>query len=624
MKPLPEDWESTIWQDLRQVMPAVPVPPDVQERIRQRLRRAQVQPGVEGAPKSPSVLPFSVRKRPLRRTWRWAAVAAVAAVLLVSGGPQVERFGRRWFGPHASFPIAAPFALSGAAAAGVPMTPGIMQHDTGVTFDLAVPLPELPAEGEIQRAETPFDPAWVEQVKNRLGIKEPVSRDWDKVPVITPLIGYRAGRLSLAKSGAWAYWPDGPLVVAASDTPPAEPPLGPVISDEEAAKIASDWLEKAGLYPPGNVSVRVFRTQHRADEAVVEVAPAKGSPLAVADGLPNVQVALWSREVRSAYGLWPSGTTTAGEVPLRTAEEAWADLQAGIGAVVGSADPFVAWPENPHMTIQTISLDRALVRSLENRWYYIPVVLFEGEVKDAQGQGHKALAYVSAVKPTPGQGGFELKTSLPEAREGAPLIQINRPEKVQHDWTPSEPIQTFRLPTPEHVRQAALRVAEAAGVDLESVGTPELHWSPAEVLAILPSTWNGLGALETIGDSRSMPAVSIRFSLDGSIRGVTLTDVTAKPAGAPVDLISPEEAWRQAQAGAGMVKVFGDGRTFPAAHFAAHRTSVDRVELAYNVDVPAWMNGQAAEPTYFFWGTAVVGEDFTELQVVVMVSAVRR
>lgn len=627
MKPLPDDWENAIRHDLRQAMPAVPVPPDVQERIRQRLHRAQIaQASGRLSTETPTMAPvvqLPSRAKPRRRWWRWTAVAAIAALLLESGGPQVGRFQRRWFGPQASFPIAAPFTLSGAAAAGTPTTPGLMQNDAGVTFELAAPLPELPQRGQIQRAETPFDPAWVEQVKTKLGIAEPVTRDWDKVPVLTPLIAYRAGRLSLAKSGAWGFQPDGPRAVQASSAPPPEPPLGPVISDEEAVKVASDWLNKAGLYPAGDVTIRVYRTPKRADQSLVEITPAKGTPLAAAGDLPYVRVTLRSREVRDAYGIWPTGTAPAGEVPLRTAQEAWADLQAGIGAVVGTTDPFEDSPAIPKMTIRSVSLDRALVRSLEDRWYYIPVVLFEGEIKDAQGKGHKALAYVSAVKPTPGQGGFELKTSLPEAHGAAPFIQVHRPEKHQ-PWTPAKPIETFHTPTPEHVRQAALRVAEATGADPKAVGTPDLHWSPGEVTAIVSATWNGLPALQTMGDPQWLSAVWTSFYLNGSLRYVTLLDVSAEPVGAPVDLISPEEAWQQVQAGAGMVKEIRDGRTFPTAHFAAHRTTIDRVELAYNVDVPAWRDGKPAEPTYFFWGKSVVGEDYTEYDVVVMVSAVRR
>ncbi|MDB4894940.1 MAG: hypothetical protein JWN15_1202 [Firmicutes bacterium] len=88
-------------------------------------------------------------------------------------------------------------------------------------------------------------------------------------------------------------------------------------------------------------------------------------------------------------------------------------------------------------------------------------------------------------------------------------------------------------------------------------------------------------------------------------------------------LISPEEAWRQVQAGVGTVKVIHEGGDFPNAHFAAHRTTIDRVELAYNVGQAAWAEGQPAKPSYFFWGKAIVGEDFTEKDVVVIIPAIR-
>ncbi|MDB4894941.1 MAG: hypothetical protein JWN15_1203 [Firmicutes bacterium] len=176
------------------------------------------------------------------------------------------------------------------------------------------------------------------------------------------------------------------------------------------------------LYPPDPVSTSVSGTGADID---VDFTSAKGSPLAAADDLPGIHVWIRSGKIFQASGMWPKSSSPAGDVPLRTAREAWADLQAGTGAVVGTVGRVNAELQS-HMTIHSVSLDRVLVRSLENRWYYIPVVLFEGEIKDTKGQGHKAIAYVTAVKPTPGQGGYELKAALPQAPAQLPSVQISK------------------------------------------------------------------------------------------------------------------------------------------------------------------------------------------------------
>lgn len=628
MKPSPEleELEHTVGAQLRRAMPPVQAPPVAVERMRRRLNTAPAR-AATGQGEPAQVVQFP-RRPASRRPWRWVAVAAVAALLLTAGSPQAGRLGRRWFGPRTSFPISAPFSLAATAAAAAPAGATLPQRGTDVRYQLEASFPDLPGIAPVWRVRFASDPAWLEETRKRLGIAERVEAQWDKVPHLSPLRGHQAGPLSLSATGGWSYYPGVPsgtvpAVSSPAPAPTAQPP-GPPVSDEEARQSAERWLKQAGLYPAESVETHVQRIPRAPDVATVRMYPAAGSPFAAAGDVPSIGLTVRAGRVEMASGLWPAAVEEAGAVPLRTAQEAWADLQAGIGVVSPwRREGIFDGADNPVVTVRDVRLGRALVRSLDDRWYFTPVVVFRGDTVDRSGQVRAVMAYVSAVKPTPGQAGYELKADLPTAPASVPPIRVKSAGSSIRTSKAGDPVETFAVPIPANVRGAALRVAAAAGLPAEQLGEPQLYWNPTGVMALVPVKAAGLPLVQTVGDPSWPAAVDVSFSLTGGVESVVVLSLPAEAAGDPLPVLTAAEAWHQVQGGAGAVKVIHHGDDYPNAHFAAHRTVITRVELAYNLDQAAHSGQRPAEPAYFFWGTAEVGEAHREVPVVVILPAWR-
>lgn len=634
MKPSLDDLEQSVGAPLRRALTPVPVPPEALERMRQRLSApaACSHNTAATAPLAPETARLepapvaTVPPAPQRRRWlRWVAAAAAAAVVMTAGWPQAGRLQRRWFGPQASFPIGAPFTLGGVAMAGTAPTPALHPWLQLPRIELAAPLPELPATGQVLRAEVDHGPAWVERVRRNLGLKESTKPMWDKMPVLSPVIGHHAGPLAQFRSGAWSYqagasWGE---PVPAGSRPP-DPPAGAEIEEDFALESGGAWLKQAGLYPQGDLVTHVWQDPDRRDTALVEWRPGPDHALTGSGDFPRAAVTVRSSgEVFMARGLWPSGTSPAGEVRLRTAREAWEDVKAGIGVALGG--PSFQWAENPVITVRTVALDRALVRALDNRWYYIPVVAFMGETVDARGATQPVHAYVSAVKPMPGQGGYRLAADLSRVSTvtEAPLLTLNRKDDWYQPWQPPAGIDTFTIPTDEAVTAATARLIGEAGLDPKKLGAPVIERGPVDLHVTVPWVFNGLPARQTMGDPQWVGALYATFEANGRIRNATIGRLAPQNAGEPLALLSPQEAWERVKAGEGTVSVRMGG-TFPNAHFAAHETTIDRVELAYNVTQQVWMNQAPAEPAYIFYGRTVVGEQHDEFEMHVIVSAVKK
>lgn len=273
------------------------------------------------------------------RPVRWIA-SAVAAVLLVIGGAFYENQTKTVRSDLTG--------LAFADSAEVPSSLGVTQ--TPVEFRLETALPTLPEE------------APVALLSNPKGAANPFFRYQDK-----EADAHRQG------------------------LPPAD--------QSAAEKVAVEWLKKNDHWPSGPVDI-VSRV---ASDQVVTVilGPAKGSPLYTVNEVPSIWVWVANGRVITVQGIWPERAIGAGTVPIKTAVEAWADLQAGKYPWLGipsDAESFDL-PQNPVMSVREVRLEQAMARAADDRQYLIPVVVFQGDVTDTHGQAHTVTAFVSAVRP---------------------------------------------------------------------------------------------------------------------------------------------------------------------------------------------------------------------------------
>ncbi|MGE5675594.1 MAG: hypothetical protein ACM3XM_17230 [Mycobacterium leprae] len=611
-----ENLEAAVGRSLTEAFFPVQAPPEMVDRIRHQLLKT---PPVRRTALA-RILPFPHRvslhptHRPLRR---WVAAAVAAMLLLAVGGPGVQYAGRRWLGPQASFPIAAPFPLSGIALAATPSAPALVQQmDPGLRYRLVAPLPALPATGLIQSVQLPNDAALLQSVKKGLGVAAPIQTEWDKIPFITPKTGHRMGPFLLGVNSRWWY-DAGTSPTPASASSPAD--YG------QARTVAEAWLKQAHLYPSGPLDVTA--EQNRGGLIEIAFYPAAGSPLAAGGDYPGIRVGVWDGRVTSALGLWPDQVTDLTSVPLRSAAEAWADLQAGIGVISPERPELIEPAPDPTMTIREVRLDRALVQSLDKHWYFIPVVLFRGDVMGADGKPHEQLVYVSAVKPQPGQGGYELKVALPEGPAAAPALHVTKPTPetiISGSYRPDPQPKTFLVPSNANAIAAARRIAEASAFADQPMGAPVLVRSPLDVSVSFPILSSGLPIIRSGGTPSFGREVSVNFRAPGSVASISLFSFPAEPVGDPLPLITAAEAWDRLRSGSGWVKIINTADEFPNAQFAAHRTVIDQVVMAYDMDVSVEMDRKSIiEPAWFFYGKAEVGEDHRQVKIVAIVPARR-
>jgi hypothetical protein len=563
--------EQSVGEQLRTAMPQVQAPPELVDQIRRQLA---AQPTHRPLP-----------RRPLRRAvptssarWvRWVTVAAAVALLVMSGTVQWPG-GRR-------LELTAPMAFAGSLATPLPAQP---HWETGWQYRLETELPALPGLDAAYEAVYPAD-KWLDRARRRLGL------------ALTPDAVGNPGWLGGTPSG-WSYNPDSEL--------PASPGGDP----KEAEKTAVSWLKKAGLYPSGPVTIT---SAALADEVQVTIRPAPGSKVAAAGGAPFVSLRIRGASIAAAGGSWPESLRKLDDVALRTADEAWGDLVAGIGVSLVVGAPRTVHIDHPEMVVRQVELSRAMVQSLDYRRYVIPVVLFRGDVLGSDGVRYPAEASVSAVKPQPNQGRYELTTPLPPGQPNAPAVRLQA--GTMREWKPTAPLSPITDPANEQaVSEAAREIASlATGLAAPLIREPIVRYSPVEVNVLVPlALATDLPVVQMGGDAHPRFWVSVDYTLAGELKGVYIIDGTAEPAGAPQDLIGAQEAWEKVQGGVGLANIAG--RTYPNAHFAAHRTEITRVELAYYEDG----TGRAPlQPYWFFYGTAEVGEDHRTLPVVVTVPA---
>jgi hypothetical protein len=333
-----ERLEASTGRALRRALPRAEVPADVAGRIGERMQAAMTQ-------NPATVVPFP--RKTVRRPLRWAIGAAVAALIILTGGLGIDRLGQGRL-PDAN-------TLAAVAHAAIEKMPTVLQSSKNdVTFRLDTPLPVLPEQGTA---------------------------------------------LTLAYRGEPGfYWLD-PELEPQWDTPP-----GPPADLAEAERLATAWLKEHGHYPSGPVTVTSVHLQREPQVAGVYFSPAPGSEFETRNTAPMVYVAVNEGKVFTAMGSWPDGVAGKINVPLITAEQAWADLQAGNGVWIGMEvenKPF-AYPPNPVLTVREIKLGRAQVHSTEDgHSYLIPVVVFEADVVDANGEVRRLSALVSAIRTEP-------------------------------------------------------------------------------------------------------------------------------------------------------------------------------------------------------------------------------
>jgi hypothetical protein len=330
--------EATAGQALKRALPRAEVPADVAGRIGERMQAAMTH--------SPAtVVPFP--RKPARRPLRWAVAAAIAAAVVVAGGLGIDRLGQGRL-PGAN-------TLAAVAHAAIQRMPTVLpSSNNDVTFRLETTLPVLPEQGTAL------------------------------------MLAYRG------KSGF--HWLDPAL------EPKWGAPPGPPADLTEAEKLATAWLKEHGHYPSGPVTVTSIHLEKEPQVAGVYFSPAPGSEFETRNSAPMIYVAVNEGKVFTAMGSWPDGVAGKIDVPLITAEQAWADLQAGNGVWIGMEvenKPF-AYPSNPVLTVREIKLGRAQVYSTEDgHSYLIPVVVFEADVVDANGEVRQLSALVSAIRTEP-------------------------------------------------------------------------------------------------------------------------------------------------------------------------------------------------------------------------------
>jgi hypothetical protein len=170
------------------------------------------------------------------------------------------------------------------------------------------------------------------------------------------------------------------------------------------------------------------------------------------------------------------------------------------------------------------------------------------------------------------------------------------------------------------VGSAAWEIAAlATGIAAPLIREPIVYQSPTEVNVQIPLALAAdLPVVQVSGNPHPRFWVSVDFALSGELKRVYIVDGTAAAVDTPQSIITAQTAWDQVQTGVGLVHVAG--RTYPNSHFAANRTEISRVELAYYDD---GTNRAPLQPYWFFYGTTEIGQDHQSLPVVVTIPAFR-
>lgn len=565
--------EQSVGEQLRSAMPPVQASPDLVDQIRRQLEARANQNPLHGTP---------VRRRAsttAAKLVRWMAGAAAIALLVLSG-TLPRQSGQR-------FELSSPIAFADSVA---PLLPTQPHWETGWQYQLQAELLRLPERGAAYEAVFPSD-KWLDRARRRLGL------------ALEPDASGNPGWLGGTPAG-WSY------------NPGSELPASPGADPKRAEETAVSWLKQAGLYPAGPVTVS---SEALPDEVQVTLRPAPASKVAAPGGHPSVFVRVRGTGIAAAYGSWPESLRKLDDIPLRTVDEAWADLLAGTGVSLRVDMPHAVDVARPELVVRQVELSRAMVQSLDYRYYYIPVVLFRGDVLGSDGNRYPAEACISAVKPQPNQGRYELSASLPTGPQQAPAVRLQA--GTVREWKPAVwTVPVTNASDEQAVRGAAREIASlATGLAAPLIGEPIVHQSTTESNVLVPlALAAGLPVVQMGGDPHPRFWVSVDFTHAGELKRVTIIDGTADAVSPPQELVTAETAWKQVQAGAGQVRIAG--RTYTNAHFTAHRTSISKVELAYFEDG----TGRAPlQPFWFFYGRAEVGEQHRTLPVVVTIPAVR-
>lgn len=335
--------EATVGQELGRALPRPKTPANVSARIREQVDAA-VRSGATG-----TVLPFPRRQG---RPWlRWAGAIA-AAVLIALSGVGSGLFGH-FGGENEAVDLDGPWFFGPSALAGSGEIPSELTGTVNeVSFRLDTALPALP----------------------------------ERAPVYTLTFG--EGGIH----GSSFY-----KMELTPDHLPGQPAIGRTAAEE----LAAAWLKERGLYPEGPLEVLTFISQDEPQYASVHFFPGPGHEFYSMNEHPRIWLGLNGETVFAMERSWPEamkGSMTAG---LKTAAEAWADLQANNEVWIGGAsdEEPLDLPPNPVLTVKRVELNRAWARSADDRFYLIPVAVFHSNVTDIQGRVREVYALVSAIRP---------------------------------------------------------------------------------------------------------------------------------------------------------------------------------------------------------------------------------
>lgn len=255
---------------------------------------------------------------------------------------------------------------------------GAQPYRYDLAFGLAANLDALPKSANAYKVTwRAFTADQAAAIARSVGIAQPVQQTGDgyRVASATASLTIASGALRYTVTGSA---PPPPPQAPGAATATATPPPNVQLTDDMARDAARRWLEPRGLWPGNAGEGRVTRPM--SGQTVVTFSPT--DPPGEFPDDPQITILFdETATVRDLRYRWPNEIQPR-PVPLRSANEAWADAQAGNGyteldiVVPPRAAPGSAFGGSA--TVTSVSIGWAVGASGDGVTYLIPVYVFEG------------------------------------------------------------------------------------------------------------------------------------------------------------------------------------------------------------------------------------------------------
>jgi len=506
--------------------------------------------------------------------------------------------------------------------------------------------PSLPASAPVQRLRRPeLTEQHALEMAALMGFEQAkVQRTGDMTVVIGEEVasgeGVDADRLYLdLRQGTWHY------------SRGYRPPQAATFIDAGQAKqLVLEWLASIGQLP-SEYQVEVKAADHGPGAYLVSLRPPAGPMgMPVLGRWPSLVVTVNpDGSISAAEGAWYEDVGES-SLPIIDYAQALEALRRGEGEFVSSAFyPLVAGQAK----VEQASMAYQLAFALDDTPYLVPVAVFGGQYVAEGGAQAEFVAYVSLLQQTEPEnaGNYRLATSLPEAPTVAAMVS-ERPLAVSlRELTAlKEFFRTGGSSDPDYPTETSWNggwmwrgvwrssqsfsqpLTEQQAIAVANELVEQLPTLPGELAPPIVSSWlipenpdvsdsychlrfdliyDGIptGGPDGAGSYLSLQVQTTDVYGQGKLGAVTMVHL-AKPMqlGAPVSLISAEQAWQKLLSNEATVFVEGHLAGLPAARFQVVESEVEQVSLAYVPRHRELARNEHWDLQFIFTGTAKVGD----------------